>query len=160
MYLERKLKLGIGILLMLLLNNYSFGQEAVDSIAIPNSGNYILERKRELAKSMFVIATLSKEKMYSVKFDSKNSFGIRFWIKEVYKHRRIKNKKGKWVEYQKKDYTLSLINLDCSNREYEIIETINYDGKGNVKNSIEGDGNIAHIAPNSIFESFSELFCY
>lgn len=146
-------------LFLLILSNTVFSQEIIDSTATVIEGDYQLEKLRDLSKKIFVIATMDKEKIYSVKFDSKNSFGIRFWIKSSYKYKKVKNKKGVWVEYKNENHTMTFVNIDCSNREYEILKVLNYDEKGKIVNSIDGNGLTEYIVPDSNMETFSSIIC-
>lgn len=134
-------------------------QEGADSIAIANSGNYQLERKKEIAKTDFVYASSDENKNYSIKLDGKNSFGTKIWVKTEFKFKKIKNKQGKWIESKRKDYTLSLINIDCSDKEYEFLKMIHYDANGNVKNQTEGNGAKEYIVPGSHIDAWAKIIC-
>ncbi len=146
-------------LLLLTFLSTMYSQNKVDTIAVETNGDYKLEKLRDLSKKIFVIASMDEEKIQSVKFDSQNSFGIRFWVKTAYKYKKVKNKKGQWIDYKKKDYTMALINIDCSKREYEVLKIIDYDGNDKVVSSNEGDGTTEYIVPNSKMETFSSIIC-
>ncbi len=147
-------------LLLLIFLNTMYSQSNIDSVSVGTDEDYRLEKLRELSKKIFVIATMDEERVYSVKFDSQNSFGKRFWIKTTHKYKKVKNKQGKWVEYKKKDYSMTLINVDCSGREYEVLKIVNYDGNDKVVSSIDGDGTTEYIVPESNMEIFSNIICY
>lgn len=146
------------IFLLTLFSNVH-SQEGIDSTTIATQEDYQLEKLRSLSKKIFVIATMDEEKVHSVKFDSKNSFGIRFWIKSSYKYKKVKNKKGVWVEYKNENYTMTLVSIDCLYRKYEILKVLNYDGKDNIINSIDGNGLTEYIVPDSNMETFSSIIC-
>lgn len=137
-----------------------YSQNNIDSAPVSGDVDYKLEKLRELSKKIFVIATMDEEMVYSVRFDSENSFGKRFWIKASHKVKRVKNKKGNWVDHKKKDYSMTLININCSGREYEVLKIVNYDGNDKVVSSIDGDGTSEYIVPDSNMEIFSNIICY
>lgn len=148
------------VLLLLVFLNTAYSQSKNDSVDSESNENYQLEKLRELSKKIFVIATMDEEMIHSVKFDSENSFGKRFWIKASHKVKRVKNKKGNWVDYKKKDYSMTLININCSGREYEVLKIINYNENDKVVSSIDGDGTSEYIVPDSNMEIFSNIICY
>lgn len=137
-----------------------YSQSNIDSTPVSGDVDYKLEKLRELSKKIFVIATMNEEMVYSVRFDNENSFGKRFWIKTSHKVKRVKDKKGNWVDYKKKDYSMTLININCSGREYEVLKIVNYDGNDKVVSSIDGDGTSEYIVPDSNMEIFSNIICY
>lgn len=140
--------------------NTVYSQNNIDTANESQSVDYQIEKLRELSKKIFVIATIDEEMIYSVKFDNENSFGKRFWIKSTYKVKRVKNKSGNWVDYKKNEYSMTLININCSDREYEILKIINYDDNEKVVSSIDGNGTSEYIVPNSNMEIFSNIICY
>lgn len=136
-----------------------YSQQEFNSKHSANNGDAALEKKKDLSKKIFVIGAVDDNNIYSVKFDSKNASGIRFWIKTTHTYKRIKNQNGEWVDYKPNDYTMALVNINCSVREYEVLKIINYDENNNVIDSNEAHGTIEYIVPESNMELFSKIIC-
>ncbi|HEY6142070.1 MAG TPA: surface-adhesin E family protein [Flavobacterium sp.] len=112
-----------------------------------------------MSKKIFVIAAMDDEKIHSVKYDSQNLSGIRFWWNASFTYKRVKNKKGEWIDYKKKDYSMTLININCEKREFEVLKVIDYDGNEKVIKNLNGNGTTEYIVPNSLMETFSTIIC-
>lgn len=121
--------------------------------------DYQLEKLRELSKKIFVIAAMDDEKVFSVKFESKDTSGTKFWIKTSYQYKVTKDKKGKITETKNSNYSMSLVKIDCINKEYEFLKIINYDGNDKMVSSLDGNGKIEYVVPNSNMERFSSIIC-
>lgn len=148
------------LLIPLITSCLYYCQSSVDSVLIPGNGNYMLERKKELALKDYVLVSSDKDYTYSIKVENTDDLYKKIWLQRTHTLKRVKNKNGKWTEYKPKDKTVTLIRLNCNEKQYGLLERYSYNKDGKVTDIQSGSGNYSHIVPDSIIDEISKIACY
>lgn len=148
------------LLYFLFISGFHYSQSAVDSVAIDGRGDYILENKNTLAHKDFVFVTSNDDYIYSIKIDSNNLLDKKIWLERTHSYKRIKNKQGNWIDYKQKDKIITLMKINCSQKEYGLLEKYSYNSKGKVIKIENGSGIFSPIIPNSIIDEIYKVACY
>lgn len=108
----------------------------------------------------FSYATSSKDGIdYFVYIEKTEYDGSKsIWVKSTKPIKTIKNKKGKTVKTGG-GKTLTFMKIDCSERTFDILETIEYDKSGNVVKSYNDYSYGNRIVPGSIMTGIHGYVC-
>ncbi|REC75833.1 hypothetical protein DRF60_15085 [Chryseobacterium elymi] len=143
----------------LLLSISMFGQQAVDSIYIP-------QYDKTLDEQGFQYVTTSVDgKRYYVKVDKsqklfdKTIISVDVWVKYNYTS-KTKGKNGKLKKIDT-GYYLEYMNFDCTGKAYTGGEVLQYNSIGKLINRDERFSNITRrIVPGSVSEGLFEAVCH
>lgn len=94
---------------------------------------------------------------YWIFIEAKEYLKTKIWVKTIKPKVKKKNGKGKYVIVGG-NYSMSFINLNCHEKEYEIIEVIDYDSSGKVIKSYKSYS-LNKIVPGSIMDSVYVFSC-
>lgn len=89
--------------------------------------------------------------------ESKEYSITKIWVKSIKPKVKKKNSKGKYV-FVGGNYTMSFINLNCSEKEYEVMDVIDYDSSGKVIKTYKSYS-LNKIVPGSIMDSVYFFSC-
>lgn len=107
----------------------------------------------------FILAASAKDgSEYYVYIEKVNYDSKDIWVKNPIPVKSVKNKKGKLIK-SGGGYTLAFMKVNCSDREYDLIQTIAYDKNGNVKENYENDSYGNKVIPGSIMSGIFEYVC-
>ncbi|HEU4497273.1 MAG TPA: surface-adhesin E family protein [Flavobacterium sp.] len=108
-------------------------------------------------KFQYAGMTSKKEEIF-IKFEKIETDKIFVWVKIVEQPTTFKNKKGKKVT-KNGGYTLTLMAMDCKNRNYDKSTYIKYDSKGDIVYSEDLNEWDKVIVPDSVGELIFEFTC-
>ncbi len=150
------------LIFLLVISALSYSQSVIDSISTYGYNDSLLEKKNNLAHKIFVHIGVDDNYVYSMKLVNEDLSEKNIWIEKTHTYKRIKNKKGEWIDYKKKEKTLTLIKFRCSDREFAILEDYSYDANGRVlkHNKYRDNTNFNSIVPDSIIEMAYRIACY
>lgn len=80
------------------------------------------------------------------------------WVRSTKAIKSIKNKKGKIVKTGG-EKTLTFMKIDCTEREYDVIEIVIYNRQGNVISQDQDYDSSKKIVPGSVMSGIYDFVC-
>lgn len=99
-----------------------------------------------------------KNNDYYVYIEKTNYSTVDAWIKKVEPIKTIKNKKGKIVKTGG-GHTLQFIQMNCSEREFDIKESITYNKNGEVVSSNDYPSYNNKVVPGTVMAGILKAIC-
>ena len=153
------------ILILILFLGFSkiFGQSDSINYSLPDyySSTSLRTNARELmlGKTPVYIAQ-TDSKVFTALFQNSSSSAPKIWLKINSKPKKVKNKKGKWIDNITNKYELWLTEIDCYEKRYKIIQYLTYKENGELEDSFEDSfAEYKYIIPETVFDVLYIIVC-
>lgn len=139
-----------------------YGQSDTITYSLPDYSSKSLRaeaKKLMMGKTPVYIAQTDSH-LFTALFQNNSSITPKIWLRINAKPKKVKNKKGKWIETKTNEYELWLTEIDCYERRFKIIQYITYNEKGELIDSFEDSiAEFKYIVPNTVYDILHSIVC-
>lgn len=147
-------------LFLVLSANSMFSQDITD-IGLETI-DLTIEEKKEIVQGKFVFVEMYEEDgnkgFRAIKVVSNSTFEKKVWLKDITPAKKYKSKNGKWID-KSEEVLLTLLEMDCSESSFRLLEQHRYSIDGKLIKSIKLSGEDNSIIPGTTTDLISKIAC-
>lgn len=140
-----------------------YGQSDSINYSLPNyySSKSLRTKAYELIleKTPVYIAQTDSH-IFTALFQNNSSSEPKIQLKINFKPKKVKKGKGSWIESKTNNYELWLVEIDCYEKRYKIIQNLTYNENGELLDSFEDSfAEYKYIIPETVFDVLYIIVC-